>query len=105
MWSGAEALWVSYPLLDGGSPLNLEMLDIAEKDLVAPASAFPTPEPKDEEQITLQVSREPCASSQRKLPIWQEDWTLYGEDFHQYHWGLCADMQTDPIKVWQGVYP
>ena len=52
------------PLLEGGDLLNLEMLDIAEKDPVAPtpASASPTPEPKEEEQITLQVSKEPCTS-------------------------------------------
>ena len=39
MWSGAGALPMSCPLLEGYSLQNLEMLDVAEKDPVAPASA------------------------------------------------------------------
>ena len=58
LWNSAGSLPVSYPLLGGGSLLNLKMLDIARK---APASASPTPEPKEEEQTTLLVLKEPCA--------------------------------------------
>ena len=49
------------PILEGGGLLNLEMLDIAEKDPPA-ASASPTQKPKEEEQITLQVPKELCTS-------------------------------------------
>ena len=52
------------PSLKEAVSLNLEMLDIAKKDPIAPApaSASPTPEPKEEEHITLQVPKEPCTS-------------------------------------------
>ena len=53
---------MSCPLLEGDSLLNLEMLDVAEKNPMSPASASPTPEPREEEQITLQVPEEPCTS-------------------------------------------
>ena len=68
------------------------MLGIAEKDNMIPAaaSASLTPEPKEEEQMTLQILQEPCTSELRKLPIWKEDWTSYGEDFHQYWLGFAC---------------
>ena len=62
MWSGAGALPVSFPLLEGDGLLNLEMLVFAEKDSITPAPAYPTPEAKEEEQVTLQVPEEPCTS-------------------------------------------
>ena len=34
------------PILKGDGLLNLEMLDVAKKDPMTPASASPTPEPK-----------------------------------------------------------
>ena len=51
----AGALPVSCPLLEAGGLLNLEMLDTAKRDPMAPApvSASPTPEPKEEEKIAL----------------------------------------------------
>ena len=62
MWSSAGALPMSCPLPEGDGLLNLEMLDIAEKDPVARALASPTPEPKEERQIIIQVPKEPCTS-------------------------------------------
>ena len=64
MWSGAGALPMSCPLLERDGLLSMEMLDIAERDPVPPAasvSAFPIPEPKEEEQI-LEVPEEPWTS-------------------------------------------
>ena len=88
------------PLLEGGDLLNLEMLDVAKNDLVAPASASasPTPEPKQEEQINLQVSKDPCASEP------EEAAHLMG-GLDQYHQGLTAHMQTKFIQGWQVVFP
>ena len=44
---------------------NLEMLDVVEKDLMAPAQAsapaFPTPDPEEEEQV-VQIPEESCTS-------------------------------------------
>ena len=52
------------PLLEGDGLLSLEMLDVAEKKPMAPASAAapvsPTPDPEEEEQILL-VPKEPCS--------------------------------------------
>ena len=49
--------------LEGDSLLNLKMLDVARKDPVAPAPASApassTPEPKEEEHITIWVPEEP----------------------------------------------
>ena len=48
------------PLLEGDGLLNLETMDVAKKDPVAPASVptSPTPDPEEEEQVT----KEPCTS-------------------------------------------
>ena len=47
------------------SLLNLEMLDVAEKDPMAPAPASapssPTPDPEEEEQV-VQIPKESCTS-------------------------------------------
>ena len=71
MWSGAEVPPVSCPLLEGDGLLKLEMLDIAEKDTVAPAPASApsshTPEPEEKKQITLQVPKEPCNSEPEEV--------------------------------------
>ena len=53
------------PLIEEDGLLNLEMLDVSEKDPVAPAPAsapsFPTPDPEEEEQV-IQISKESCTS-------------------------------------------
>ena len=90
MWSGAGAPPVPCPLLEGGGPLNLEMLDIAKKDPIAPApaSASPTPEPKEEEEITLQVPRNPCASEPEEAA-----YLAGGLDF------ICVKFPSVPLGV------
>ena len=93
MWSSAGALPMSCPLLEGDGLLNLEMLDVAEKDHVASAqhllllSLFQSLKRRNRSYRYL---RSHVLQSQRRLPIWQEDWTLYVDDFHQYH----QDMPT-----------
>ena len=51
------------PLIEEDSFLNLEMLDAAKKDPVAPASAptSSTPDPEEEDQV-IQVPEESCTS-------------------------------------------
>ena len=53
------------PLIEEDSLLNLEILDVAEKDSMAPAPgsapASPPPDPEEEEKV-LQIPEESCAS-------------------------------------------
>ena len=65
IWSGARAPPMSCPLIEEDSLLKLEMLDVAEKDPVAPAPtsapSSPSPDPEEEEQ-GVQIPEEYCAS-------------------------------------------
>ena len=57
MWSGVGALPMACPLIEEDHLLHLKMLDVAEKDPIAPAPASapssPTPDPEEEKQVIL----------------------------------------------------
>ena len=61
-------------LIEEDSLLNLEMLDVVEKDPMAPAPAstasYPTPYPKEEKQI-IQIPKEPCTSKPEEASHWE----------------------------------
>ena len=65
---------MSCPLIEEDSLLNVEMLDVAEKDPMAPApaSALPssTPDPEEEEQVVL-IPKESCTSEPEEAAHWE----------------------------------
>ena len=77
MWSHAGALPMSCPLIEEYGLLNLEILDVAEKDPMTPAPASaassPPPDPEEEEQVVL---------------IPEESWTFEPEEAVPLEGGL-----------------
>ena len=66
MWNSAGAPPMFFPLLEGESLLSLEMLDVTEKEHVAPAPAPISPIPEE-------FLRSSALLIQDRLPIWRED--------------------------------
>ena len=104
LWSGAGALPVSFSLLEGSKLLKLEMLDVVEKDPMAPAppSASPTLDP-------LQVPEKPCTSEPEEAAHSAEGLDLTWRRFPSVplgfaclrvnwtHTGLAKDI---PLGAW-----
>ena len=90
------------PLIEGESLLNLEMLDVAEKDTVATAPACapasPTPDPEEEEQV-IQIPEQSCASEPEEAACSEGGLDLIEADIQQDHWNLPTHRQIKPMQV------